>query len=192
MQTAKSTLKLKVPVSIVTPILKKQVVVFDKQVAQPPKPESAKLTGAKSVKPSVSRNKAQEAKIAKEQIKAEKAKALAEEQKAALKAKLTRWKEESKQILKLLQSKYPLCFSIPAKPLAIGISKEVIELEQDNFSKQQIKRFFGRYCADYRYKKLLVEGAQRFNLDGTKASLVTKEEVPPKTNKFSKPKKLST
>ena len=30
MQTAKSTLKLKVPVSIVTPILKKQVVVFDK------------------------------------------------------------------------------------------------------------------------------------------------------------------
>lgn len=55
MQTAKSTLKLKVPVSVVTPILKKQVVVCDKQVvAQAPKPESAKLTRAKSVKPSVS------------------------------------------------------------------------------------------------------------------------------------------
>ncbi|MCX4084161.1 hypothetical protein N7281_04780 [Rickettsia hoogstraalii] len=31
------------------------------------------------------------------------------------------------------------------------------------------------------YKKLLIEGAQRFNLDGTPASLVTKEEAPPKT-----------
>ncbi len=145
------------------------------------------------VKPSVRGNKAQDAKMAKEQIKAEKAKALAEEQKEALKAKLARWKDESKQILKLLQTKYPLCFSIPAKPIAIGISKEVIELEKDNFSKQQIRRFFRRYCSDYRYKKLLVEGAQRFNLDGTPATLVTKEEVPPKTNKFSKPKKsLST
>ncbi|WP_395476854.1 ProQ/FINO family protein [Rickettsia endosymbiont of Pantilius tunicatus] len=62
-------------------------------------------------------------------------------------------------------------------------------LEQDHFSKQQIKRFFRRYCSDYRYKKLLVEGAQRFNLDGTLATLVTKAEVPPKTNKFSKPHK---
>lgn len=191
MQTAKSTLKLQVPVSIVTPILKKQVVTFDKQiVVQAPELESAKLTGAKSVKPNASKStKAQEAKTAKEQIKAEKAKALAAAQKEALKAKLVRWKDESKQILKLLQSKYPLCFSIPAKPLAIGISKEIIVLEQDNFSKQQINRFFRRYCSDYRYKKLLVEGAQRFNLDGTLATLVTKEEVPPKTNKFSKPKK---
>ena len=39
-------------------------------------------------------------------------------------------------------------------------------LEQDNFSKQQINRFFRRYCSDDRYKKLLVEGAQRYNLDG--------------------------
>ncbi|KIJ88773.1 ProQ/FINO family protein [Rickettsia asembonensis] len=189
MQTAKSTLKLKVPVSIVTPILKKQVVIFDKQVAQTPNPESAQLTGGKSVKPSMGHNKAQDAKLAKEQIKAEKAKALALEQKEALKTKLMRWKDKSKQILKLLQTKYPLCFSNPAKPLAIGISKEVIELEQDNFSKQQIRRFFRRYCSDCRYKELLIEGAQRYNLDGTNASLVTKEEVPPKTNKFSNLKK---
>lgn len=38
-------------------------------------------------------------------------------------------------------------------------------------------RFFRRYCSDKRYKKLLIEGKQRFNLDGTPASLVTKEEV---------------
>jgi len=180
MQTAKSTLKLKVPVSVVTPILKKQLVVFDKQTVQ------NKPVNTKDIKPDASKStKAQESKAAPAQIKAEKAKALAAAQKEALKAKLTRWKDESKQILKLLQSKYPLCFSIPTKPLAIGISKEVMVLEQDNFSKQQMHRFFRRYCSDYRYKKLLVEGAQRFNLDGSPATLVTKEEVPQKTNKFS-------
>lgn len=191
MQTAKSTLKLKVPVSIVAPILKKQVVTFDKQALEN-KPVNTKVTN--DSKPHATKsNKAQESKISKEQIKAEKAKALAEAQKEALKAKLARWKDESKQILKLLQSKYPLCFSIPAKLLAIGISKEVIEYEKDNFSKQQINRFFRRYCSDYRYKKLLVEGAQRFNLDGTLATLVTKDEVHPKTSKFSNLKKsLST
>ena len=122
MQTAKSTLKLKVPVNIVTPILKKQVVVLDKQVLQN-KPVNTKLTLVVNPYSSKS-NKAQESKAAQAQIKAEKAKALAKEQQEALKAKLARWKEESKQILKLLQSKYPLCFSIPAKPLAIGISKK--------------------------------------------------------------------
>ncbi len=53
MQTAKSTLKLKVPVSIVTPLPKKQVVVFDTPVLQTPKPANAQLTEAGSVKPSI-------------------------------------------------------------------------------------------------------------------------------------------
>ncbi|KJW01923.1 ProQ/FinO family protein [Rickettsia argasii] len=80
-----------------------------------------------------------------------------------------------------IQTKYPLCFSIPAKLLTIGIHKEIITTEKEHFSNQQIRRFFKRYCSDKRYKKLLVEGKQRFNLDGTPATLVTKEEVPPKT-----------
>lgn len=97
--------------------------------------------------------------------------------------------EECKQILKLLQTKYPLCFAMKAKSLAIGIHKEIIATEKETFSKQQIHRFFRRYCSDKRYKKLLIEGKQRFNLDGTPASLVTKEEVPPKTDKSFKSKK---
>ncbi|MCC8369718.1 MAG: ProQ/FinO family protein, partial [Rickettsia endosymbiont of Oxypoda opaca] len=121
--------------------------------------------------------------------KAAKAQILAQEQQEALKAKLVRWKKEYKQVLKLLQTKYPLCFSIPAKPLAIGIHKEIIATEKEYFSNQQIRRFFKRYCSNKRYKKLLIEGKQRFNLNGTPASLVTKEEVPPKTDKSFKPKK---
>ncbi|AFC70408.1 hypothetical protein A3305_07525 (plasmid) [Rickettsia amblyommatis] len=70
-----------------------------------------------TVKLSASNDKSQEGKVSKEQIKAAKAFALAAAQKEALKAKLAGWREESKQILKLLQTKYPLCFPIPAKPL---------------------------------------------------------------------------
>ncbi|KJW03713.1 hypothetical protein [Rickettsia argasii] len=64
MQTAKSTLKLKVPVSIVAPILKKQVVTFDKQALEN-KPVNIKVTN--DSKPhSTKSNKAQESKISKE------------------------------------------------------------------------------------------------------------------------------
>jgi hypothetical protein len=171
MQTARSTLKLKMPLQTILPQLpQKQVVVIDKRALQ------QKTANTKPTK-NACNNKAAKAQI------------LAQEQQEALKAKLARWKKEYKQVLKLLQTKYPLCFSIPAKLLAIGIHKEIIDAEKDNFSNQQIRRFFKRYCSDKRYKKLLIEGKQRFNLDGTKASLVTKEEVPPKTDKFFKPKK---
>ncbi|MCC8369749.1 MAG: ProQ/FinO family protein [Rickettsia endosymbiont of Oxypoda opaca] len=169
MQTARSTLKLKMPLQTILPQLpQKQVVVIDKNTLQ------QKTANTKDLKPNTQNNKAQ---------------ILAAEQQEALKAKLARWKEECKQILKLLQTKYPLCFAMKAKPLAIGIHKEIIATEKEHFSNQQIRRFFKRYCSDKRYKKLLIEGKQRFNLDGTPASLVTKEEVPPKTDKSFKSKK---
>lgn len=172
MQTARSTLKLKMLLQTILPQLpQKQVVVIDKNTLQ------QKTANTKDIKPNACNNKAAKAQI------------LAQEQQEAIKTKLARWKEEYKQVLKLLQTKYPLCFSIPAKLLAIGIHKEIIDAEKDNFSNQQIRRFFKRYCSDKRYKKLLIEGKQRFNLDGTQASLVTKEEVSPKTDKFFKPKK---
>lgn len=166
MQTARSTLKLKMPLQTILPQLpQKQVVVIDKRALQQ---KTANPKSTKDLKPNACNNKA-----AKVQI-------LAQEQQEALKAKLKRWQEEYKQVLKLLQTKYSLCFSIPAKLLAIGIHKEIITTEKEHFSNQQIRRFFKRYCSDKRYKKLLIEGKQRFNLDGTPASLVTKEEVPPK------------
>lgn len=175
MQTARSTLKLKMPVQAILPqLLQKQAVVIDKNSLLQ---KTANPEHANSVKLNAQHNKAA------------KVQTLTIEQQEAVKAKLTRWKKEYKQVLKLLQTKYPLCFTIPAKPLAIGIHKEIIATEKDNFSKQQIHRFFRRYCSDRRYKTLLIEGQQRFNLDGTPVTLVTKEEVPPKTNKFFKPKK---
>ncbi|WP_342226325.1 ProQ/FINO family protein [Rickettsia endosymbiont of Urophora cardui] len=139
MQTARSTLKLTMPLQTILPQLpQKQVVVIDKNMLQQ---KTANTKPTKYLKPNACNNK-----VAKAQI-------LAQEQQEALKAKLARWKAEYKQVLKLLQTKYPLCFSIPAKPLAIGIHKEIIDAEKDNFSNQQIRRFFKRYCSDKRYKK---------------------------------------
>ncbi|MFP3011432.1 MAG: ProQ/FINO family protein [Rickettsia sp.] len=175
MQTARSTLKLTMPLQTILPQLpQKQVVVINKNMLQQ---KTANPKSTKDLKPN-----AQNTQHSKTQT-------FTPEQQEALKAKLARWKEEYKQVLKLLQTKYPLCFAMKTKPLVIGIHKEIIDAEKDNFSNQQIRRFFKRYCSDKRYKKLLIEGKQRFNLDGTKASLVTKEEVPPKTNTFFKPQK---
>lgn len=75
MQTAKSTLKLKVPVNFIAPILpKKQVVVIEKPALQN-KPANAKLTS--DVKPNAKNYKAQEGKASKEQTKAAKERVLA-------------------------------------------------------------------------------------------------------------------
>ncbi len=46
------------------------------------------------------------------------------------------------------------------------------------FANAGLSRFFHRYCGSFKYKEKLVEGAQRFNLDGSPASLVTAKEVP--------------
>ncbi|WP_103897038.1 ProQ/FINO family protein [Rickettsia fournieri] len=46
------------------------------------------------------------------------------------------------------------------------------------FPNNQLNRFFHRYCGSFKYKEKLVEGARRFNLDGSPAALVTEKEVP--------------
>ncbi|KJW03978.1 ProQ/FINO family protein [Rickettsia argasii] len=147
MQTARSTLKLKMPVQAILPqIPQKQVVVIDKRALQQ---KTANAQSTKDIEPNSQNNKTT------------KVQTLTAEQQEALKAKLTRWKEEYKQILKLLQTKYPLCFTMKAKPLAIGIHKEIIDAEKEHFSNQQIRKFFKRYCSDKRYKKLKIQGLSR-------------------------------
>jgi len=67
--------------------------------------------------------------------------------------------------------------------VAIGIHLELKNILNGEFPNNQLGRFFHRYCGSFKYKEKLVEGAQRFNLDGSPASLVTKKEIPPIINK---------
>jgi sRNA-binding protein len=76
----------------------------------------------------------------------------------------------------LLSTNYPHCFNHDKKPLAIGIHKELIRLHPTVLSKQRVFRFLQRYCNGF-YKKGLVVGAIRLNLDGSKSSIVTETEI---------------
>ncbi|WP_017443568.1 ProQ/FINO family protein [Rickettsia gravesii] len=109
-----------------------------------------------------------------------------------MKAKIKRHKKEYFSILTKLQTDYPTdypeCFSKDIKLLAIGIHLELKNILNGKFPNNQLSRFFHRYCGSFKYKEKLVEGAQRFNLDGSPATLVTKKEIPPiiKKPKFVK------
>ena len=95
-----------------------------------------------------------------------------------LKEKIKRRKKEYFSILTKLKVDFPALFSEDPKPLAIGIDLELKKVLNSEFPNTGLSRFFHRYCGSFKYKEKLVEGAQRFNLDGSPASLVTKKEVP--------------
>ena len=95
-----------------------------------------------------------------------------------LKEKIKRRKKEYFSILTKLKADFPEVFSEDPKPLAIGIDLELKKVLNSEFPNTGLSRFFHRYCGSFKYKEKLVEGAQRFNLDGSPASLVTKKEVP--------------
>ncbi|HJD66731.1 MAG TPA: ProQ/FinO family protein [Rickettsia endosymbiont of Bembidion nr. Transversale] len=108
-----------------------------------------------------------------------------------LKEKIKRRKKEYFNILTRLKADFPVSFSEDPKPLAIGIDLELKKILNGQFPNNQLNRFFHRYCGSFKYKEKLVEGAQRFHLDGSPASLVTAKEVPvivskPRFNKKSK------
>ena len=95
-----------------------------------------------------------------------------------LKEKIKRRKKEYFSILTKLQADYPQLFAEEPKPLAIGIDLELKKILNGELSNAQLSRFFHRYCGSFKYKEKLVEGAKRFNLDGSPATLVTAKEVP--------------
>ncbi|MFU7501467.1 MAG: ProQ/FINO family protein [Candidatus Tisiphia sp.] len=111
-----------------------------------------------------------------------------------LKDKIKRRKKEYFTILTKLQANYPEVFSIDPKPLAIGIDLELKKILNGEFANAQLDRLFHRYCGSFKYKEKLVEGAQRFNLDGSPATLVTQKEVPVIAHKpkfVKKPKNIA-
>lgn len=100
-----------------------------------------------------------------------------------LKEKIKRRKKEYFSILTKLKADFPEVFSEEPKPLAIGIDLELKKILNGQFPNNQLNRFFHRYCGSFKYKEKLVEGAQRFNLDGSPATFVTQKEVPVMVNK---------
>ncbi|WCR55955.1 ProQ/FINO family protein [Rickettsia asembonensis] len=163
----------------------KKVVVFEK-------PATKDIPKAKSE--TVKKSKKQEAAAGNKQIENNKTavnvKVVATPEEL-LKDKIKRRKKEYFSILTRLKADFPEVFSEEVKPLAIGIDLELKKILNGEFANAGLSRFFHRYCGSFKYKEKLVEGAQRFHLDGSPATLVTAQEVPvmvskPRFNKKSR------
>ncbi|RYE05580.1 MAG: hypothetical protein EOP33_05395 [Rickettsiaceae bacterium] len=60
-------------------------------------------------------------------------------------------KEQYQAILSDLQQKYPHCFAIPVKPLAIGIHLQLRDKEVGIYSNTKIRDFLTVYCLMRQY-----------------------------------------
>jgi hypothetical protein len=171
------------------PTLKK-VVVFEKPKSDVKDAGNSPTTSDKKNEAiGTTKNKGKDAKKSKKQAAVANNKQAVSDKKAAnqkvvaspeeiLKEKIKRRKKEYFSILTKLKADFPEAFSEEVKPLAIGIDLELKKILNGEIPNIQLGRFFHRYCGSFKYKEKLVEGAQRFHLDGTPATLVTKKEVP--------------
>ncbi|WP_103897034.1 ProQ/FinO family protein [Rickettsia fournieri] len=176
----------------------KKVVVFEKSKSDVKDVGNSPATSdkndeaigtAKTNNKTVKQSKKQETTVSNK--KAESNKKVVANPEEILKEKIKRRKKEHFSILTKLKADFPTMFSEEVKPLAIGIDLELKKVLNGEFTNAQLSRFFHRYCGSFKYKEKLVEGAQRFNLDGSPATLVTAKEVPvivrkPRFNKKSR------
>ena len=87
----------------------------------------------------------------------------------------------TKEIIALLSSKFPLCFSVEgqAKPLKVGIFQEIAEqlTEEDNVSKTRLRQVLRHYTSSWRYLKSIKVGASRIDLNGESVAEIDQEQA---------------
>jgi sRNA-binding protein len=79
------------------------------------------------------------------------------------------------------QETFPLCFTNPISPLALGIHLQLRAHKQqfpDSLcTSNNVFKYLYVYTRNMQYKKALVAGANRLNIDGSIAGVVTEEEA---------------
>ena len=87
--------------------------------------------------------------------------------------------QEYQQILSYLNQHYPRAF--PKKgdlvPLAVGIHNQILAIDDLPFSRINIRRFLGKYTRSKDYRKNLLAGKNRFDLNGNAIAKILQEEV---------------
>ncbi|WP_199611574.1 RNA chaperone ProQ [Flocculibacter collagenilyticus] len=85
------------------------------------------------------------------------------------------------EVLTFLSEKFPQCFTLKgkAKPLKIGIFKEIAEKTEDEpkVSRTQLRQALRRYTASWRYLECVKEGEHRINLEGEQCEKVEAEHA---------------
>jgi sRNA-binding protein len=87
-------------------------------------------------------------------------------------------KEEYKNVFDILVDRYPKLFIVD-KPLLlkVGIFYEIPEELKVEVGKTKLRKFFQIYCTKIGYDKLHILGADRYDLNGEKCDVVTKEHM---------------
>ena len=75
--------------------------------------------------------------------------------------------EDFDSVYNYFNTHYPLCFSANTPPLAVGIRKQIRAIEDLPFPQDQISRFLARYTKNIKYRRQIIAGTNRINLDGS-------------------------
>lgn len=82
------------------------------------------------------------------------------------------------RVLNILIAKYPKTFGYKPKPLAVGIREELFTVVKElGLSRRELNAFLGFYCRSKEYKEKLILNAERINLKGEVAGVVTEQQV---------------
>lgn len=82
------------------------------------------------------------------------------------------------KVFNVLSRKFPDVFSATPKPLAIGIKDELFAaIEELGLSKTNLRIFLNIYCRSNDYREARIVNAERVNLKGEFAGLVTEKEA---------------
>ena len=87
---------------------------------------------------------------------------------------------EAYATVELLAATWPKAFSVEfagRKPLKVGISKDIAAATEGAITAEELEAAMNLYCGHKGYLKKLREGAQRVDLDGTPAGVVSAEQA---------------
>ena len=84
--------------------------------------------------------------------------------------------------LKKLRKLYPKCFSIPLRPLAVGIhhaiwEEEAKKSEDEKISKTTVRRFLLVYTGSRAYREAIIAGGERVDLQGNEVEKVSDKHI---------------
>lgn len=86
--------------------------------------------------------------------------------------------EKYEEVYNELSNIYPRLFNKQGvKLLKVGIRKEIAAAGNLTITKSQLTTFLKVYCSSNNYRKLHVENAKRYDLDGNESGTVTKEHI---------------
>jgi ProP effector len=86
---------------------------------------------------------------------------------------------EQNDLIVRLAERFPHCFvtGYARKPLAVGIYEQLLAVPDLNLTPHKLKRALGYYVGGGGYREGIVAGAQRLNLDGTVAGIVSDRDA---------------